>query len=269
MRSPFLNYPPVLHNLSDAGVSFYAIHLKIPASANTNWLDENDRSLVDNALWVGVIPAVALYLSHSRVLNVENPHASVGQELPSTACHASIPYTFSRALKLTMNQLEKCRACAFIDLHYRRVHQPVGALIEDINAFVKEPFANLQGSEEEGEEFGFRRNEEGEDEEALIIGAMANPRSVSKPNHCYRHSFRITTKKRDVIIWCTKLMRSDADERVDVEVSVCEKDVGWGSSDEGSLIHHFQASSRFRASYILLRLVLLVWAKDLPASLRG
>ncbi len=27
-----------------------------------------------------------------------------------------------------------------------QVHQPVGALIEDINAFVKEPFANLQGS---------------------------------------------------------------------------------------------------------------------------
>jgi len=43
-------------------------------------------------------------------------------------------------------------------------------------------------------------------------------------------SFHITTKflkNRDVIIWCTKLMRADADERVNVEVAMREKGVGW------------------------------------------
>ena len=42
-------------------------------------------------------------------------------------------------------------------------------------------------------------------------------------------SFHITKflKNRDVIVWCTKLMRSDADERVNVEVAMREKGVGW------------------------------------------
>lgn len=43
-------------------------------------------------------------------------------------------------------------------------------------------------------------------------------------------SFHIITKflkNRDVIVWCTKLMRSDADERVNVEVAMREKGVGW------------------------------------------
>ncbi|PFH47664.1 hypothetical protein AMATHDRAFT_77103 [Amanita thiersii Skay4041] len=43
-------------------------------------------------------------------------------------------------------------------------------------------------------------------------------------------SFHITTKflkNREVIVWCTKLMRSDADERVNVEVAMREKGVGW------------------------------------------
>ncbi|KAF7294831.1 putative ATP dependent RNA helicase [Mycena indigotica] len=43
-------------------------------------------------------------------------------------------------------------------------------------------------------------------------------------------SFHITTrflKNRDVIVWCTKLMRSDADERVNVEVAMRERGVGW------------------------------------------
>ena len=34
-------------------------------------------------------------------------------------------------------------------------------------------------------------------------------------------------KNRDVIVWCTKLVRSDADERVNVEVAMREKGVGW------------------------------------------
>lgn len=43
-------------------------------------------------------------------------------------------------------------------------------------------------------------------------------------------SFHIITKflrNREVIYWCTKLMRSDADERVNVEVAMREKGVGW------------------------------------------
>ena len=34
-------------------------------------------------------------------------------------------------------------------------------------------------------------------------------------------------KNRDVVVWCTKLMRSDADEHVNVEVAMWEKGVGW------------------------------------------
>ena len=34
-------------------------------------------------------------------------------------------------------------------------------------------------------------------------------------------------KNREVIVWCTKLMRSDADERVNIEVAMREKGVGW------------------------------------------
>ncbi|PPQ67232.1 hypothetical protein CVT24_011551 [Panaeolus cyanescens] len=43
-------------------------------------------------------------------------------------------------------------------------------------------------------------------------------------------SFHITSKflkNREVIVWCTKLMRSDADERVNVEVAMREKGLGW------------------------------------------
>jgi pre-mRNA-splicing helicase BRR2 len=43
-------------------------------------------------------------------------------------------------------------------------------------------------------------------------------------------SFRITAKflkNRDIVVWCTKLMQSDADERVNVEVTMCEKGHGW------------------------------------------
>ncbi|KAF9474450.1 Sec63-domain-containing protein [Pholiota conissans] len=43
-------------------------------------------------------------------------------------------------------------------------------------------------------------------------------------------SFHIITKflkNRDVVVWCTKLMRSDADERVNVEVAMREKGLGW------------------------------------------
>jgi len=43
-------------------------------------------------------------------------------------------------------------------------------------------------------------------------------------------SFDVITKflkNRDVVVWCTKLSRSDADERVNVEVAMREKSLGW------------------------------------------
>ncbi|PPQ88313.1 hypothetical protein CVT25_012373 [Psilocybe cyanescens] len=43
-------------------------------------------------------------------------------------------------------------------------------------------------------------------------------------------SFHITAKflkNRDVVVWCTKLMRSDAEERINVEVAMREKGLGW------------------------------------------
>ncbi|KAF9443271.1 Sec63-domain-containing protein [Macrolepiota fuliginosa MF-IS2] len=41
------------------------------------------------------------------------------------------------------------------------------------------------------------------------------------------HVIQVFIKNRDAIVWCTKLMRSDADERVNVEVAMREKGVGW------------------------------------------
>jgi pre-mRNA-splicing helicase BRR2 len=38
---------------------------------------------------------------------------------------------------------------------------------------------------------------------------------------------RVFLKNREKIVWCTKLARSDADARVDVEVAMREKGVGW------------------------------------------
>ncbi|KAI9462917.1 Sec63-domain-containing protein [Lactarius psammicola] len=43
-------------------------------------------------------------------------------------------------------------------------------------------------------------------------------------------SFNVITKflkNRDVVVWCTKLARSDADERINVEVAMREKGLGW------------------------------------------
>lgn len=43
-------------------------------------------------------------------------------------------------------------------------------------------------------------------------------------------SFHVITKflkNRDVIVWCTKLVRSDAEERVNIEVAMREKGLGW------------------------------------------
>ncbi|KAF9441258.1 hypothetical protein P691DRAFT_855944 [Macrolepiota fuliginosa MF-IS2] len=41
------------------------------------------------------------------------------------------------------------------------------------------------------------------------------------------HVIQVFIKNRDAIVWCTKLMCSDANERVNVEVTMREKGVGW------------------------------------------
>jgi pre-mRNA-splicing helicase BRR2 len=41
------------------------------------------------------------------------------------------------------------------------------------------------------------------------------------------HIIQVFIKNRDAIVWCTKLARSDAEERVNVEVAMREKGVGW------------------------------------------
>ncbi|KAF8507301.1 putative RNA helicase [Hysterangium stoloniferum] len=44
----------------------------------------------------------------------------------------------------------------------------------------------------------------------------------------YNHRLvMVLSHNRDVIVWCTKLARSDRDERVNVEVAMREKNVGW------------------------------------------
>ncbi|KAF8629449.1 hypothetical protein AX15_003443 [Amanita polypyramis BW_CC] len=65
-----------------------------------------------------------------------------------------------------------------------------------------------------------------------ILGSESNLRDVE--NQLIElfefQSFHTVTKflkNRDVIVWCTKLARSDADERVNVEVAMREKGVGW------------------------------------------
>ncbi|KIY72493.1 putative RNA helicase [Cylindrobasidium torrendii FP15055 ss-10] len=65
-----------------------------------------------------------------------------------------------------------------------------------------------------------------------ILGSEASLRDVenSLMELFDYQSFHITTKflkNRDVVVWCTKLIRSDADERVNVEVAMREKGVGW------------------------------------------
>ncbi|KAK2464636.1 hypothetical protein APHAL10511_003329 [Amanita phalloides] len=65
-----------------------------------------------------------------------------------------------------------------------------------------------------------------------ILGSESNLRDVE--NQLMElfefQSFHTVTKflkNRDVIVWCTKLARSDADERVNVEVAMREKGLGW------------------------------------------
>ncbi len=69
--------------------------------------------------------------------------------------------------------------------------------------------------------------------EALtILGSESSPRDCENQlmelfefqSHSLVTKF---LKNRDVIVWCTKLVRSDADERVNVEVAMREKGAGW------------------------------------------
>lgn len=65
-----------------------------------------------------------------------------------------------------------------------------------------------------------------------ILGSEANLRDCENElMELFEYaSFELVTrflKNRDVVVWCTKLMRADADERVNVEVAMREKGVGW------------------------------------------
>jgi pre-mRNA-splicing helicase BRR2 len=48
-----------------------------------------------------------------------------------------------------------------------------------------------------------------------------------KVGYYSHHVIQVFNKTRDAIVWCTKLMRSDADEHVNVNVTMREKGVGW------------------------------------------
>ncbi|XP_006459706.1 hypothetical protein AGABI2DRAFT_219047 [Agaricus bisporus var. bisporus H97] len=65
-----------------------------------------------------------------------------------------------------------------------------------------------------------------------ILGSESNLRDCENQlmelfDYQSHHIIQIFIKNRDVVVWCTKLMRSDADERVNVEVAMREKGVGW------------------------------------------
>ncbi|KAG6914415.1 hypothetical protein DXG01_000484, partial [Tephrocybe rancida] len=65
-----------------------------------------------------------------------------------------------------------------------------------------------------------------------ILGSESNLRDCENQlmelfNFESYHITKKFLKNRDVVVWCTKLMRSDADERVNVEVAMREKGVGW------------------------------------------
>ena len=69
--------------------------------------------------------------------------------------------------------------------------------------------------------------------EALnILSSEANLRDVENSlmdlfDYDHFQIVRILTKNRDVIVWCTKLSRSDENDRMNVEVAMREKGVGW------------------------------------------
>ena len=65
-----------------------------------------------------------------------------------------------------------------------------------------------------------------------VLGSESNLRECENQlmdTFDYDHFHVITKflKNRDVVVWCTKLMRSDADERVNVEVAMRERGLGW------------------------------------------
>ena len=65
-----------------------------------------------------------------------------------------------------------------------------------------------------------------------ILGSESNLRDVENQlielfEFLSFHTVTKFLKNRDVIVWCTKLARSNADERVNVEVAMREKGVGW------------------------------------------
>ncbi|KAG5219829.1 DEIH-box ATPase [Salix suchowensis] len=62
------------------------------------------------------------------------------------------------------------------------------------------------------------------DKAASVLSILGSESIVRLPK---LHIITKCLKNREVIVWCTKLIRSDADERVNVEVAMREKGVGW------------------------------------------
>ena len=62
-----------------------------------------------------------------------------------------------------------------------------------------------------------------------VLGSEYSLRDCENQLFEYQNFHLITKflKNRDVIVWCTKLIRSEADDRVNVEVAMREKGVGW------------------------------------------
>ena len=62
-----------------------------------------------------------------------------------------------------------------------------------------------------------------------VLGSEYSLRNCENQLFEYQNFHLITKflKNRDVIVWCTKLIRSEADDRVNVEVAMREKGVGW------------------------------------------
>jgi pre-mRNA-splicing helicase BRR2 len=69
--------------------------------------------------------------------------------------------------------------------------------------------------------------------EALsILSSEANIRDVENAlmellDFSHHEVVRTLVKNRDVVVWCTKLARSDENERMNVEIAMREKNVGW------------------------------------------
>ncbi|PCH44487.1 hypothetical protein WOLCODRAFT_154532 [Wolfiporia cocos MD-104 SS10] len=113
----------------------------------------------------------------------------------------------------------------------------VDAHLERKDAEIDEEMDVVVVFDEEEEGFEIRDELDEENEEAEKTGEAPSSHSKEMRNSLLGlmelfeyQSFHIITKflkTQDVIVWCTKLIRSDADERTNVKVAMREKGLGW------------------------------------------